>query len=959
VFISNGDFIFPFDALYFWLKHIFVWSFQSGAVNLDGIIRLPGRLIYLIAFQLLGNVGVSYFFLLSSFVIIFFAFYYFAKHFLEIEKRSVRIVLSLLFTFNPIFLGYLAKLGLLVAVAMLPLCLTFLYQAFSKKRFSYLLLYLFALNISLIHPFTFVINLVVSGGYAIYLAINHWQFIRRHIWKFISIFAVAILMNLYFILPVLSLGTINKAALSQDISSVPIDYTALVEIANTDNIFTALSLSKNVLIDFQFYTDGYQIIYFAAIFLLYIILITLYLLVYKKLKRSDKLQFFIWMIALLTLLVLSTASFFHIDMLIKFLIGLPGGWLFRSPLKWQLYTPLALVVLFALLIRHVKGKPLLWAINGSLVTVIVLGGAILASEIVTKLLVPRSVTHFVALQQVDMQQRSLLFIASDDCMTFAREQPEVMTELNQILISKNTQVKKINYKDIDTTNIGDYEYVLSCGTAKENTQKYLAQFGEPYHFVNDVFRLYKNPAPRPQFYAADQVYALDGTEYINSKASFVERAFNDQFDFVNEKDYSKQTTGLNDIFENVTPRSIVDKTISSVITPNSGGTQRLIVSEQKDPLYYRVDGDDKHVTFSPLPRAGFTLLETHNGFGNFDIQARQDNPVKFDYIDERYNYTNLLQNPSLENGLWHAKVNDCNDYDNNPAVSMSLNSQEKTDGNQSLQLYARRHTACTKLPQQIALEPGATYLLSFDYRSSQPRQAGYNVSFGEAAPSVSETLDEKGGQWHTLNTKITAPLAAAQLDLTVYAFPDEIAGKPATVNYDNFKLIKIPALQGSFHMLGHPSQLKPPKEISYEIANPTKKYIQVKGATTPFYLVMKDSYHSRWQLSLLNKSAGLFGNLPWASPASISEKDHARLNNVMNGWYIDPAQICKKAEYGCSRNVDGSYDIQLKAEFTSQRWFVTGMVISTVTIVGCVIYLFYDRRKQRSASTITGKGRTL
>lgn len=959
MFISNGDFIFPFDALYYWLKHIFVWSFQSGAVNLDGIIRLPGRLIYLIAFQLFGNIGVSYFFLLSSFVVIFSAFYYFAKHFLKIKKRSTLIVLSLLFAFNPIFLGYLAKLGLLVAVAMLPLCLTFLYQTFFKRRFSYLILYLFALNISLIHPFTFVINLVVSGSYAIYLAVNHWQYIRENVWKLVGFFAVAILMNLYFILPVLSLGTISKSALSQDITTAPIDYTGLVEIANTDNIFTALSLSKNVLIDFHFYTDGYQLIYFAVIFSLYIVLLTLYLFVFKKLERTDRKQFFIWMVALLMLLALSTASFFHIDVLIKFLIGLPGGWLFRSPLKWQLYTPLALVALFALLIRHVKDKMWLRVVNSILVMTIVLGGVILASEIASKLLVPRSIKHFAALQQVDMEKRNLLFIASDDCSAFAREQPEVMTELNQILISKNTQIKKVSHKDIDTTNVRDYEYVLSCGSIRENVERYLVQFGEPHHFVDDSFRLYKNPSSRPHFYATDQVYALDGIDYINKKASFVTHAFNDQFDFVNEKDYGKRTTGLNDIFENITPRSITDKAISSSVTPNTGDTQELVVSGQKDPLYYRIDSKNQHITFSPLPRGGFTPLQIQNGFGRFNVEARQDDPLKFDYVDERYDYANLLQNPSLENGLWHKQVSDCNDYDNSPDISMKLNSQEKTDGNQSLQLYAQHHTACTRLPRQIGLEPGATYILSFDYKSSRPRQAGYHISFGEASPSVSETFTESGGEWHSLNTKITAPDTEVQLDLTVYAFPDEIAGRAATVDYDNFKLIKIPAIQGSFHMVGSSLQLKPPKEISYEITNPTKKYIHVKGATTPFYLAMKDSYHPRWHLSPSNDNAGLFSSLPWTSRDSIGEKNHLRLNNVMNGWYIDPAQICQMAEYSCSRNGDGSYDIHLVAEFTSQRWFEAGMFVSTVTIAGCVIYVLYDRRKHRLVPTTTGKGRAI
>ena len=578
------------------------------------------------------------------------------------------------------------------------------------------------------------------------------------------------------------------------------------------------------------------------------------------------------------------------------------------------------------------------------------------SEIVTKLLVPRSVTHFAELQKVNMEQDNMLFVASDDCSAYARDQPEVMTELNQILISKNTQVKKVSLKDVDTTNIGDYEYVLSCGLSEEKAQKYLSRFGESRTFAGGVFQLYKNPSPRSQFYVAHQVYALDdGAKYVNSKAAFVEDVFGEQLNFVNEKEYHKQTTSLNDIFESITPRSIASGKISANVTVNTDGQQELIVREQKEQLFYRIEDGGSRVTFSPSPLANFTPLLTHDEYGHIDIQSRQGKPIKFEYIDKQYGYTNMLQNPSFENGPWHKDVSDCNDYDNSPELSMKVDPQEATDGQRSLQLHAQYHTACTNLPQKTALEPGATYLLSFDYRSTGPRQAGYYISFGKAAPSVSETFTEKGGVWHTLNTVFTAPEAGAHSDVTIYAFPDELAGRPATVNYDNFTLTKIPALQGAFHMIGHPPVLKSPRDIRFEIINPTQKNVQVKNATTPFFLGMNDSYHPRWRLSLRDENAGLFSFLPWASTASIGEENHFRLNNVMNGWYIDPEKLCSAVQYGCTRNADGSYDIQLVADFTPQHWFEAGLFVSAVTLIGCVLYLIYDNRKHRASST-RGKG---
>jgi hypothetical protein len=936
MFISNGDFIFPFDAVYYWLKHLFVWSFQTGAANLDGIIRLPGRLIYAVGFQLFGNIGVSYFFLITSLLIIFFAFYYFAGSFLKIEKRSTRIILSLLFTLNPIFLGYLAKLGLLVAVAMLPLCLAFLYRGFTQHRFRYFVLYLFALNISLIHPFTFTINLLASGGYAVYLAWTHWEFVRHHLKSFAAIAAVAVLMNLYFILPIMHLGTISKTALSQDISDVPIDYTSLVDIANTGDIFTALSLSKNVLVDFAYYTDGYYIVYFAAVFLLYALLLVLYLRTYRQLRRGEHTQFLIWMAAFLVLTALSTASFFYLDTVIKFLISLPGGWLFRSPLKWQLYIPLALVVLLGLLLRHIRARSMLWTANAVLITVIVFANAVLVTEIATKLLVPRTVSQFEQLQKTNMQQQNLLFVASDQCGVFARKHSAVMTELNQVLISKDVQIKRAALGDIDRVNLGNYAYVMSCATEPEHMRSGLGSFRELHRFADDTFRLYANTSPRPHIYAMDTVYAIDTSQPMSSVADFSRQLLGKKLDYVNEQDANTQMAAMNDVFSGVTARDVSSDKITATVRATSAGENReIIVRGKKDPLYYQVQTGDRRITFSPVQAPGFTKLEMQNGFGRIPIRINQGDAVVFEYWDEKFDYSNMLQNPSFERGPWRSAVNDCNAYDDQPQIGMKMDSQQKTDGQISLQLQARRHTACTRLMQGIALEPGAAYMLSFDYRQAGQHQAGYYIGFDEATSPLNKKLAGSDGQWHALHTIIPAPDYPDNMDLILYAYPNEQKNIPAMVNYDNFKLVKVPDIQNSVYMVESPSQsLKAPREAHYDFVNPTQKNIMIKGASTPFYLAMNDSFHPRWQLGLRGGGA-------------IDQKNHFRLSGTMNGWYVEPALLCQNVQQACVRNADGSYDMQLTAEFATQRWFVIGGVISGVTIVGCIIYVWLDSRKHR------------
>jgi len=54
----------------------------------------------------------------------------------------------------------------------------------------------------------------------------------------------------------------------------------------------------------------------------------------------------------------------------------------------------------------------------------------------------------------------------------------------------------------------------------------------------------------------------------------------------------------------------------------------------------------------------------------------------------------------------------------------------------------------------------------------------------------------------------------------------------------------------------------------------------------------------------------------------------------------------------CTKNADGSYDMEMVVEFFPQRWFYLGLLISGTTFVGCVGYLGWEfvrliRRKRR------------
>ena len=84
----------------------------------------------------------------------------------------------------------------------------------------------------------------------------------------------------------------------------------------------------------------------------------------------------------------------------------------------------------------------------------------------------------------------------------------------------------------------------------------------------------------------------------------------------------------------------------------------------------------------------------------------------------------------------------------------------------------------------------------------------------------------------------------------------------------------------------------------------------------------------------------------WRKP--IFEETHELVYDYANGWTIDPEYI--KANYPPEyyhENPDGSIDIQLTLYFKPQSYFYLGIIISTTTFTGCVIYLIIDTVKNR------------
>ena len=312
---------------------------------------------------------------------------------------------------------------------------------------------------------------------------------------------------------------------------------------------------------------------------------------------------------------------------------------------------------------------------------------------------------------------------------------------------------------------------------------------------------------------------------------------------------------------------------------------------------------------APAPRAQKLTLQT--GTGAFTYTAPN--------LDDK----NAIRDPSFESGTWQKKVEDCHNYDSNAAISMGLD-RTAVDGTQSLRLSATRHIACTH-QSDVPVQSNTPYFFGFAYDANNTQQVRYRLVFNDPSKTVVDKYITvaKNNTWQSYTTALQTPLGATTVSISVYATPNAYGKKNVTIRYDNFQLIQTAAITGMYHVVSNPvgAPMEVPKSVTFFSDSPTKKSVTVDTATTPFFLMMNETYDAHWRLS------------------GVPGTQHFKVNGPLNAWYVDPAAVCKAAPDNCTANSDGSYSLHLSVVFTAQRWFSNGLVVSGLTFVGCIVYI--------------------
>jgi hypothetical protein len=159
-----------------------------------------------------------------------------------------------------------------------------------------------------------------------------------------------------------------------------------------------------------------------------------------------------------------------------------------------------------------------------------------------------------------------------------------------------------------------------------------------------------------------------------------------------------------------------------------------------------------------------------------------------------------------------------------------------------------------------------------------------------------------------------------------------------SVDYDNVSLVVVPPIQGRYYLMHDTrNDYQAPSETNYKFISGTNRELEVKGATSPFYVILSENYNKKWRLAL-------GGNQQPDKPhpydrVVIDDSAHFKANGYSNAWYVDPNKLCLKAPGFCERTADGKYTMTLVADFTPQEWFDRARLVSSTILISCLLFL--------------------
>src|SRR5437870_10774820 len=359
--VIQRDFNFPivndnFEGSYFPL-----WNDVTSQTNIE---RLP-RLVMMSPFILLSMLGVEAAIISKIMIVTTFAFititsYLFIKSLLTYATPAhpkkdkslciVAIISAFVFAYNPVNLQFIGGISLLASVGMLPLSMYLVLRAGTKRYFP--LLIALPMVFSLGHPFVFVMNIMFT---IIFMFVVYYRTLNlKHILSQLVLSSfVGILLLAWLIVPYLTVQTTSiELGRNQQLERDTFD------LVSNNNFFKIFLLERDKFL----YTVTEPSDFFGKIFhytsLAIEVGIAFFALLFMATNhRLQKRTLLFLSAGFVACTFLALGSVGALDTPYWLFISQSGiGWIFRSPLKFQLYQGFFISVLLAMSLVIIKDK---------------------------------------------------------------------------------------------------------------------------------------------------------------------------------------------------------------------------------------------------------------------------------------------------------------------------------------------------------------------------------------------------------------------------------------------------------------------------------------------------------------------------------------------------------------------------------------------------------------------------
>jgi len=328
--IINRDFNFPVFRENFIRYYYPLWNDITSQPNFEQITRLPLRLFLFpldVSLSLKLLIYLAYLLTLLSMYL----------YLLEItdRKNCLAICGSLIFTFSPPLLQFMGGISLVYSIGILPLLLWCSHKFEEREPFKWVFLASICLLLSIGHPFILATNIFLFVLYSLLLSRKNWKKVLLTGILFLLFFA-------WYILPY------SQAYLTpQMLGREPIK-KGTFQFISDNSVFKIITLTRDKFLYIKTAPENELLRTIWYLFLaLQLFILPLPILFIKRVKKEKIkiLVLFYFMFLFTTLMSLGSKSPLGETYWI-FVSSTTIGWIFRSPLKFQLYQAFAYSVLF-------------------------------------------------------------------------------------------------------------------------------------------------------------------------------------------------------------------------------------------------------------------------------------------------------------------------------------------------------------------------------------------------------------------------------------------------------------------------------------------------------------------------------------------------------------------------------------------------------------------------------------